>query len=45
MRQESYEKDGENRKVWRLIADRIEFLDSRKEDSGEVDPPRGLWRG
>ena len=43
MRQESYEKDGETRKVWRLIADRIEFLDSRKNDSeepeGEADPP------
>ena len=35
--QEHYQtKDGQQRKAWRLIADWIEFLDSRK-DKGEAD--------
>jgi single-stranded DNA-binding protein len=41
MVQESYEKDGETRKVWRLIANRIEFLDSPNgegEPEAESDP-------
>jgi single-strand DNA-binding protein len=42
MVQESYEKDGETRMVWRLIANRIEFLDSPdggEEPEAEPDPP------
>jgi single-strand DNA-binding protein len=42
MVQESYEKDGETRKVWRLIATRVEFLDSPnggEEVEAESDPP------
>jgi single-strand DNA-binding protein len=38
---ESYEKDGETRKAWRLIVNRIEFLDSpngREEPVAESDP-------
>ena len=39
MVQESYEKDGKNHRVWRLIANRVEFLDSRNGGAGEADPP------
>ena len=42
MAQESYEKDGETRKAWRLIANRIEFLDSpdgSEEPVAQADPP------
>jgi len=42
MVKESWEKDGEKRSAWKLIANRIEFLDSRgdsDEDSGVEDPP------
>ena len=42
MAQESYEKDGQTRKAWRLIANRIEFLDGPKggeEPEAESDPP------
>jgi len=42
MAKESWEKDGEKRSAWKLIANRIEFLDSRgdsDEDSGVEDPP------
>lgn len=39
MVQERYQaKDGQQRTAWRLIADWIEFLDSRK-DKDETDPP------
>ena len=42
MVKESWEKDGEKRSAWKLIANRIEFLDSRgdsDEESGAEDPP------
>jgi single-stranded DNA-binding protein len=42
MVQESYEKDGETRKAWRLIANRVEFLDSpdgNEEPEAQSDPP------
>jgi single-strand DNA-binding protein len=42
MVQESYEKDGDIRKAWRLIANRIEFLDSPngdEEPEAGADPP------
>jgi single-strand DNA-binding protein len=42
MVQESYEKDGESRKTWRLIGNRVEFLDSPnggEEPEAGADPP------
>jgi single-strand DNA-binding protein len=42
MAQERYEKDGEPRVTWRLIANRIEFLDSPdgyEEPEASEDPP------
>ena len=41
MVKESWEKDGEKRSAWKLIANRIEFLDSRGETGDEEieDPP------
>jgi hypothetical protein len=42
MSQESYEKDGETRKAWRLIVNRIEFLDSPnggEKPEAETDRP------
>ena len=42
MVQKSYEKDGETRRAWRLIANRIEFLDSptgSEEPETNEEPP------
>jgi single-strand DNA-binding protein len=42
MAQESYEKDGETQVAWRLIANRVEFLDgpdSGKEHEFSEGPP------
>jgi len=42
MAQESYKKGGETRVAWRLIASRVEFLDSPDGDKGSgvsQDPP------
>jgi len=36
MVQESYEKDGESRKAWKLIANGVEFLDFKKGKGAEV---------
>jgi hypothetical protein len=41
MSQESYEKDGETCKAWRLITNQIEFLDNPnrgEESEAESDP-------
>ena len=38
MQSRTYEKDGVKRKIWELIADEVEFLGTKGEGAGGVNP-------
>ena len=45
MVQEAYEKDGEARKSWKLIANGVEFLDFKKGKGAETTESNGEGEG